>query len=151
MTVTSGTPDPARTSAGRVSGVLTVESLRELYVHEHGPLPKLSTALDSSREVSWAAAHEQLWPVVDRGQRHGDIPIIGTPAWCELPDGDPIKVAAVYAAADQFALHLENLGTALVDASHSVSGSADWSSVARRNNNIAAFYREHPDLRRRSA
>ncbi|SIR98535.1 DUF2742 domain-containing protein [Williamsia sterculiae] len=144
-------PDPARDTAGRVSGVLTVEYLRELYVQQHGPLPKLANAVSTSREVSWSAAHEQLWPTIARAQHHGDLPEVGTPEWLDLPAGDPRRVGAIYRSALLWALHTENQQTATRDASHDISTARDWTAVARRNRDLSDFYREHPELKRRSA
>jgi hypothetical protein len=56
--------------------------------------------------------------------------MLGTPAWCDLDDTDPRKLAALLDAAQHWALRLETSQTAECEASHAVSRSADWSEVA---------------------
>lgn len=57
--------------------------------------------------------------------------MIGTPAWCLLGDADPAKLAAIYDAAQHWALRVESAQEARAEASRDVSGSADWAAVAR--------------------
>jgi hypothetical protein len=55
----------------------------------------------------------------------------GTPAWCLLADGDPVKLAAIYDAAQHWILRVETCQVAECEASHDVSAAIDWSTVAR--------------------
>ena len=77
-----------------------------------------------------------FWQVHEFVQRHldtaGHYPPAGTPAWCELADGDRRKWAALLDAAQHHVLRVEIGQQALAEASHDVSGAADWSSIARR-------------------
>ncbi|WP_267625929.1 DUF2742 domain-containing protein [Gordonia sputi] len=104
-----------------------------------------------SREVSWSLAHEALWPVVERALRIGSLPLIGTHDWVELSTGDPRRVGAIYLAADQWSLHLENHATAMIDASHEISDERDWSAEAQRQRERAAWIAANPWAIRRPA
>lgn len=101
-----------------------------------------------SREVCWSAAFEVLHPVMERAQRHGDIPTVGTHEWIGLPDGDPRKIGSVYAAALLWALYLENEQTAAIEAAQDISPSHDWAQLARRQRNRNEFANENPWARR---
>lgn len=61
----------------------------------------------------------------------GDYPPAGTPAWCELADGDRRKWAALLDFARHFALRVETAQEAAAEASKAVAASADWSQVGR--------------------
>ena len=82
----------------------------------------------TSRQVSWWAVHEHVQPALDAA---GEWPMAGTPAWCVLPDGDPVKLAALLDAAQQWALRLDALQEAQCEVSRAISAAADWSAVAR--------------------
>jgi hypothetical protein len=60
----------------------------------------------------------------------GQWPMLGTPGWCELPDDDPAKLAALLDAARHWALRVDMAQQAAADASRAISGAADWSSIA---------------------
>jgi hypothetical protein len=79
-------------------------------------------------------------------ERIGSWPPAGTPAWCELPDTDPVKLAALLDAAQHFALRVETCQQAECEASHDISAAADWSRIAQqirqRRNNSAYIPRE---------
>lgn len=62
----------------------------------------------------------------------GAWPMIGSPIWCELADHDPLKMAAIYDAAQHWALHVELSQRAFAQMSRDVSSSADWSAFGRR-------------------
>ena len=105
----------------------------------------------ASREVSWSLAHEALWPVVERALRIGPLPLIGTRGWLELSTGDPRRVGAIYLAADQWALHLENHAAATIDAASEVSDARNWSAEAQRQLEHARWIEANPWAVRRSA
>lgn len=105
---------------------------------ENRPAPKhqtasLTTRIDGtdfssgSRQVSWWSVHEYVQPVLDRVGIH---PMIGTPEWCALPDDDKRKLAAVFDAAQHWALRVETSQQQHADASHEVSAAADWKAIA---------------------
>jgi hypothetical protein len=77
--------------------------------------------------------------------------MLGTPAWCALPDGDPAKIAALYDAAQHWALRLETCQQAECEASRAVSAAADWSATAREMLSRNEFYAQRPWLKRVSS
>ena len=81
-----------------------------------------------SSQVSW-------WDVHLYVQQHlavvGHYPMAGTPAWCDLPDDDPRKLAAVLDAGQHHALRVETAQQALAQASRAVAASQRWSAVRR--------------------
>jgi hypothetical protein len=81
----------------------------------------------ASQQVSWWSVHEYVEPQV---LAVDSWPLIGSPAWCELPDDDPAKLAAVFDAAQHWALRLETCQEARAEASHAVSAADDWSGIA---------------------
>jgi hypothetical protein len=81
-------------------------------------------------------------------ERVGSWPMAGTPAWCELPDDDPAKLAAVLDAARHFALRVETCQVARCDAGRDIAAGADWSAIAHEIRDRAAFYAARPWLRR---
>ncbi|HYQ36849.1 MAG TPA: DUF2742 domain-containing protein [Mycobacterium sp.] len=84
-----------------------------------------------SAAVSWWSVHEwvqpYLQPYLDAA---GPLPMVGTPEWCALDDADPRKVAALFDAAQHWALRIETGQTALAEASRDISASTEWASVA---------------------
>ncbi|WP_237394481.1 DUF2742 domain-containing protein [Mycobacterium paraintracellulare] len=60
----------------------------------------------------------------------GSWPMAGTPAWCELDETDPRKLASLLDAARHWALRVETCQQALADASREVSAAANWSELA---------------------
>jgi Protein of unknown function (DUF2742) len=80
-----------------------------------------------SQQVSWWDVHEFVAPFL---AEVGDWPMIGSPAWVALPDGHPAKLAAVYDAAQHWALRVETGQAALAEASRAVAGAVDWAAIA---------------------
>ena len=81
-----------------------------------------------SRSVSWWSVHEYVAP---RLAEVDSWPMVGTPTWCALHDDDPIKLAAIFDAAQHWALRIETAQEAMAEASHEISGVADWSATAQ--------------------
>jgi hypothetical protein len=81
----------------------------------------------SAQSVSWWSVHEHVAPLLEAV---GAWPMAGTPAWCELADDDPVKLAALLDASRHWALHLEINQQAHAEASHDISAAADWRSIA---------------------
>jgi hypothetical protein len=98
----------------------------------------------ASQQVSFWSVHEHVQPLLDLV---GDWPVVGSPAWCALPDG-PAKLAALYDAAQHHALRLELNQEARAQASHAISAAENWGSVAREIRSRNDFYSERPWLRR---
>ncbi|NMO03123.1 DUF2742 domain-containing protein [Gordonia sp. TBRC 11910] len=84
-----------------------------------------------SREISFALTIERLAPTLHRLERHGVPPTIGTHRWLELPTGNPLFVGAVYRAAAQWTLYLDDLQAESVATSNAVAAAADWRGVAK--------------------
>jgi hypothetical protein len=81
----------------------------------------------NSQQVSWWSVHEHVAPMLEQVQ---SWPTIGTPTWCQLPDDDPAKLAALLDAAQHWALRVETCQQARADASREISAAADWSAIA---------------------
>jgi hypothetical protein len=103
------------------------------------------TYAPASQQVSWSDVHEFVLPQL---RKVADWPMIGSPAWCQLGDRDPVKWAAVLDAAQHFALRVEYFQQAATEASHTISAAADWLAVARIAKQRGEFYSARPWLRR---
>jgi hypothetical protein len=77
--------------------------------------------------------------------------MVGTPAWCALDDDAPAKIAALFDAAQHWALRLETCQEARCEASQAVSAAEDWSWVAGRVRDAEEFRRTHEWAVRRRA
>ena len=110
--------------------------------------PKVITAGAGPRETSWAATHEALWPVIERALKSGPLPIIGTCEWLALAPSDPRRVGAIHSAAEQWALHLENHATAMIEASHETSGALPWGDLGRAEASRIAWLEANPWAKR---
>ena len=86
----------------------------------------------SSQQVSWLSTHEFLQAALAQANV-GPIPWAGTPAWCELVDGDPRKLLALAIAGEHHVLRVEVAQVAECEASHAISAALDWLAVAREN------------------
>jgi hypothetical protein len=81
-----------------------------------------------SRQVSWWSVHEFVTGLLAAA---ASWPLVGTPAWCELPDGDLRKIAAVFDAAQHWALRMETCQEARVDAREAISAAHNWKHIAQ--------------------
>ena len=82
----------------------------------------------TSSEVSWWAVHQFVQQVLSTV---GSWPTVGSTAWCQLDDDDPAKIAAIFDAAQHWALRLEAWQIAKVQASQSISAAVDCKAIAR--------------------
>ncbi|WP_407689364.1 DUF2742 domain-containing protein [Mycobacterium sp. HUMS_1102779] len=89
-----------------------------------------------SQQVSWWSVHEHVRPFLDRVD---SWPLVGSPAWCALPDG-PVKLAALLDAAQHWALRLDSRQEAMSEASKALSAAADWKDVERQTRNRRDVY-----------
>lgn len=80
-----------------------------------------------SQQCSWLEVHTFVTPLLTAA---GSWPLIGSPGWVDLDNKDARKRAAIYDAAQHWALRLECGQAALAEASRDVSGAADWSAIA---------------------
>jgi Protein of unknown function (DUF2742) len=107
----------------------SVSAIRDWYEQNHGPLPRpprLQTNPLESRQVHWPSVSDVVRPVLSR---HPDYPMVGTPAWCALPTDDTRVIAAIFAAAEQWALQQWITQDAAAEGSRAISGALDWSVV----------------------
>jgi hypothetical protein len=100
----------------------------------------------SNRQVSWWSVHEFVAPFLDAA-----APMAGTPAWCDLPDDDPLKWIALLDAARHWALRVETCQEAAAQASRDVSAAWDWAAISVAIRRHTEFYAAHPYLKRRPA
>jgi hypothetical protein len=94
----------------------------------------------TSQQVSWSSVHEFISPLL---KTVGTWPMIGTPAWCELAHDDPRRLAAIFDAAQHWALRMETSQQAACEASRDIAAAEDWSAIAN-----AMFRREFRDRSR---
>jgi hypothetical protein len=99
----------------------------------------------ANRQVSWWSVHRFVVPFL---QAAGQWPMLGSPAWCALPDDDPAKLAALLDASRHWALRVETCQTARCEASHAISAAANWSGIAQHLRNHREFYTARPWLKR---
>jgi hypothetical protein len=74
--------------------------------------------------------------------------MVGTPAWCALDDDDTVKLAALFDAAQHWALRVETCQQAQCDGSRAVADAVDWSGLAREINARVDFYAARRWLKR---
>ena len=101
----------------------------------------------SAQSVSWWDVH--LY--VDRILKALGIrayPAAGTPAWCELDDCDPTKLAAVLDYGEHHGLRVETAQVASCEASHDISAGLHWAAVGRRVKDAAEWFAAFPWMRR---
>lgn len=72
------------------------------------------------------------------------LPLLGTPAWCDLADDDPAKLAAVLDGGCRHALRLELNQEARAEASKAIAASADWRAIAQELTELRAFRAANP-------
>lgn len=86
--------------------------------------------LPASTQVAWTAVLEF---VQRRGIDPTTVVTAGTPAWCELPDTCPDKLAAVLAAGVHHALRIDAEQTIRAEASRAVAATpdVDWTRIGR--------------------
>lgn len=85
--------------------------------------------MNTAKSVSWWDVLAYVMPTLEAV---GEWPTVGTPAWCLLPDGEPVKLAAIYDAAQHWALRLECCQEARAQASRDIASSEDWNVAANR-------------------
>jgi hypothetical protein len=88
-----------------------------------------------SRMVAWFEVYAFVAPLL---AGIASRPAAGTPAWCQLPDDDPRKLAAVLEAGVHMALKIDAEQAAKAEASQAISTAADWKQVARNIPNYEA-------------
>lgn len=81
-----------------------------------------------SRQVDWWSVHTFVLPTLIRVE---SWPLAGSPAWVELADNDPVKLAAIFDAARHHALRIDTAQAAMAQASRDIASAADWPAVGR--------------------
>lgn len=99
----------------------------------------------SAASVAWWPVHEYVTRIT--AQVPG-WPVAGTPAWCDLDDNDPAKLAAVVDAGQHHALRIETAQEARADASKAVGAAVDWRAIAQDITQRRAFYAARPWMKR---
>ncbi|MBI5338036.1 MAG: DUF2742 domain-containing protein [Mycolicibacterium rufum] len=102
--------------------------------------PESIAAPGSSQQVNWRAVHRWVAPALTADP----WPMIGTPAWRDLPDDDPRKLAAVFDAAQHWALRVEGCQLAFALSGVEISQAADWRHVARVLYDERVYDEAHP-------
>ncbi|GAB4597522.1 hypothetical protein MOKP4_38400 [Mycobacterium avium subsp. hominissuis] len=64
----------------------------------------------------------------------------GTPAWQNLPEGDPAKLAAIYDAAQHHTLRVDAAQAALAEAAQDISAAVDWPRFASSSRQRSGIY-----------
>jgi hypothetical protein len=103
-----------------------------------------------SQQVSWWSVHEFMQAAVAQANV-GPLPFAGTPAWCDLADGDPRKLLALAVRGEHDVLRCEVAQSARADASRAVSAAADWKQVGREIQQRDSFRADRPWLQRRKS
>lgn len=98
-----------------------------------------------AQQTSWWRVHKYVEPLLAAAETW---PLLGSPAWCELPDDDVRKVAAVFDGAQHHALRLEMGQEARAQASRDVAAAADWQTIGKNSETRTKFFDERPWLRR---
>jgi hypothetical protein len=101
-----------------------------------------------SQAVSFWETHLFVQKYLDTA---GHYPPAGTPAWCELADGDRRKWAALLDFAQHHALRVETAQEARAQASRDVSSAADWGRVGAEVVRGNEFRAAHPWTKRRAS
>lgn len=83
-----------------------------------------------TRAVDWFPVHRLVAPILATVE---SWPAVGTLPWQALTDTDPAKWCAVLDAARYGALRMQLDQEALAEASHDVSNTADWSTIAHHH------------------
>jgi hypothetical protein len=107
--------------------------------------PSRMSAPVYSRQINWWQVHTFVTPILAAVD---SWPMVGSPRWCSLPDDDVRKIAAVFDAAQHWALHVDINQQAMADARSEISASADWSTIAREINQRTDFYAQRPWMKR---
>lgn len=95
----------------------------------------------ASQQVSWSDVHAFVLPKLKKA---GDWPMIGSPAWCDLGQRDPVKWAAALDAAQHWALRLECLQQADCEASSDISSAMDWAATSRLVTQHNSYFAARP-------
>lgn len=112
--------------------------------------PRAASHSIASRQVTWEPVNAFLEATLKQANV-GPLPWAGTPAWCELADGDPRKLLALAVSGEHHVLRVEHAQIARAEASRAIAGAADWPRVAREIRQRQDFRRARPWLQRGGA
>jgi hypothetical protein len=94
----------------------------------------------SSRTVTYSPVLEFIAALI--AQANNTVPPgAGTPAWCALADGDPLKVLSLVVAGGAHVLDIEAAQQARAEASKAIAAAADWPAIAREVQQLHAARR----------
>ena len=140
----SGPPGP-RHDEGR--DAVVPASANEQPDDESSSHQSTSSFATASQQVSWWEVHQYRGRVL-KSYDIQTFPIVGTPAWCALPDGHPVKLVAALDAAQHWALRLDTAQAARCQAAQNIAGSTDWKAVAKSHREHSEFLAANPWARR---
>jgi hypothetical protein len=142
--VKNGPPGPGTENA-RSLGTHTQASTQLLADHQIGQ----AQLITASQQVAWLPVHDYINRERRRtGANEFSAPTLGTPLWCVLADGHPAKLSAVLNLAEAVAYSIAHMQVAEAEASQAISGSADWTTIARAVRQRTEFGTEKPWARR---
>jgi hypothetical protein len=102
-----------------------------------------SLPTNGSPFVSWWETYEYVQRVA-AAAGVTEWPPAGTPAWLELPDTDPRKMAALLYAGTHHCLRVETAQEARAEASRNVAAAVDWRRLATELESRRQFRTQHP-------
>jgi hypothetical protein len=99
----------------------------------------------SSAAVSFWSVHEHVTEFLESV---GTWPMLGSVEWRNLDADHPAKLAAIFDAAQHWALRIEMAQEARAEASRAISDAADWASIGREIQQLRQFRNSRPWTRR---
>jgi hypothetical protein len=97
-----------------------------------------------SHEVAFLPVHDRLAPILDQAVLLGDIPVLGSPAWADIPLDDTRWRYSVVVAGYRWAFDRWLLQDSEVEAAQAISASEDWPARARSMRQRAEFCAANP-------
>lgn len=131
------------------------------WLDEHALVSVGESGIGMVQRFDWSAVRDFLArrPVVPTSTtitRPVVLPVAGSPEWQRLDDDDPRKTAALIVAGSRWVLEAEiaafdDARATQKQAAQAISEALPWSRIAKRIRDRDAWYRDHPDVKRRSA
>ena len=94
---------------------------------------RLAAVVVEGGGMSYNIALDGVLTTLMRLERHGTPPVLGSTAWAELPQGDPLRVASVYRAALMWTFEhdVDSIAERLKRAALDVAAGTDWAAESR--------------------
>lgn len=120
------------------------------FAQQYEPIPGVATTITDHGTYTRAWCRE----LIARGEQAGPMPRFGSPAWCQLPGGDPRKIGALVRAALAWYREGEDLPLSLAQDAHARWAEEEaywrWSGARRRDLAQAAIEDNDVAHRRRA-